>query len=67
MSKEIKNTTLPFILISDKTLASILKQNSYACIKETDTVCVLENNGILTFSDSLIDSGKIVYSDKLCI
>jgi hypothetical protein len=66
MNKETKNTTLPFMMVSDKTIIDILKQNGYVCVNETDTVCTFMNNGKLTFSDS-IDNKKIVYSNKLCI
>jgi hypothetical protein len=67
MNNETKNTTttLPFILVSDKTIINILKQNGYVCVNETETVCTFMNNGKLTFSDS-IDNKKIVYSNKLC-
>lgn len=67
MNKETKNTNiaLPFILVSDKTISDILKQNGYVCVNETDTMCTFMNNGKLTFSDS-IDNKKIVYSNKLC-
>lgn len=69
MSKELKSntTTLPFILVADLTVADILKQMGLVCVQETETICTFENNGEITFSDSLIDSNKIVYSDKLCI
>jgi hypothetical protein len=66
MSKENTTTTLPFILVSDKTIIGILKQNGYVCVNETETVCTFMNNGKLTFSDS-IDKNKVVYSNKLCI
>ena len=67
MSNEKNNTTtLPFILVSDKTIASILKQSGYECISETETMFTFVNNGKLTFSDS-IDKHKVVYSNKLCI
>lgn len=65
MNNETKNTTLPFMIVSDKTIIDILKQNGYVCVNETDTVCTFMNNGKLTFSDS-IDNKKIVYSNKLC-
>ena len=67
--EEIKNinTTLPHILVSDKTIANILKQYEYVCVSESETMCTFVNNGELTFSDSLVDSNKIVYSDELCI
>ena len=68
MDKETKNNTatLPFIMVSDKTIANILKQYGYICVSETETMCTFMNNGKLTFSDS-IDKNKIVYSNKLCI
>lgn len=67
MSNEKNNTTtLPFILVSDKSIADILKQNGYVCVNETETMFTFMNNGKLTFSDS-IDNHKVVYSNKLCI
>jgi hypothetical protein len=65
MNKD-NNTTLPFILVSDKTIADILKQYGYICVSETETMYTFMNNGKLTFSDS-IDKNKVVYSNKLCI
>ena len=68
MDKEIKsiNTTLPFILVSDKSIADMLKKNGYVCVSETEAMFTFMNNGKLTFSDD-IDQHKIVYSNKLCI
>lgn len=61
-----KKTTLPFILVSDSTVANIFKQNGLVCVYETGTVFAFMNTGKLTFSDD-IEKHKIVYSDKLCI
>ena len=65
MSNEVKNnnTTLPLIITSDEVIASILKRHEYDCVNENENMYTFINNGELTFSDSLIDSNKIVYSN----
>lgn len=66
MSKENTTTTLPFILVSDKTIAERLKQNGFVCVNETDAMCTFVNNGKLVF-DGGLDEHKIAYSNVLCI
>lgn len=63
MRKETNNinTTLPLILVSDKTIANILKQYEYECVSESETGYTFMNNGEIEFSDSLIDNNKIIY------
>ena len=62
------NTTLPFILVSDNTLIKLLQDNGCVCVYKTKSIHAFMNNGELTFSDSLINSNKIIYSNKLlCI
>ena len=68
MSEERKvNTALPFILVSDNTLINLLQNNGYVCVYKTKSIHTFMNNGKLTFSESLINSNKIIYSNKLCI
>jgi len=57
------DTTLPFILVSDKTFAQRLKDNGFVCVNETDTMCTFINNGKLVFSDN----ESVVFSRMLCI
>ena len=64
--KKSKNTTLPFILVSDKIIANRLKENGFICVSETDTMFTFLNNGKLVFSDE-IDKNKVAYSNMLCI
>lgn len=67
MNKEKINTaTLPFILVSDKVIAEILKKQGFECINEIDTMYTFINNGKLVF-DGGVDEHKVIYSNKLCI
>jgi hypothetical protein len=61
-----KNTTLPFILVSDSTIAEKLKQLGLELIIQNESIYTFANNNKLVFSDD-IDEHKIVYSNKLCI
>ena len=66
MGKERIETTLPFILVSDKIIIDLLKSRGFECINETDKMCTFINNGKLVF-DGGIDEHKVMYSNKLCI
>lgn len=65
--EKIVNTALPFIMVSDKTVIEMLKQSGYVCMNESENVCTFINNGKLTFSNSIIDEHKVVFTNKLCI
>ena len=59
-------TTLPFILVPDKTIAERLKEQGFVCVNETETMCTFINNGKLVF-DGGIDEHKIKFTNVLCI
>ena len=60
------NTTLPFILVSDRVIGEMMKEQGFVCINETDTMYTFVNNGKLVFAGG-IDECKIAYSNVLCI
>lgn len=61
-----KTTTLPFILVSDPTIAERLKNQGFVCVSETETMFTFVNNGKLVFDDG-IDKHKVAFTNKLCI
>lgn len=64
--KKDKNTTLPFILVSDKVIGELMKKQGFVCVNETDTTYTFINNGKLVFAGG-IDEHKIAFTNMLCI
>lgn len=64
--KKNQTTTLPFILVSDSTVAENLKKLGFELVTQNESIYTFINNSGLVFSDD-IDQHKVVYSNKLCI
>ena len=64
MKKE-NSTTLPFILVSDETIAERLENLGFVCIGKSENMFTFMNDGKLVFSDD-IDMHKVAFSNKLC-
>lgn len=64
--KKGNNTSLPFILVSDKVLAERLKNQGFVCVNETDSICTFINNGKLIFDGGVCEN-KVKYTNMLCI